>query len=153
MILIDQHHRLPAVALWLGDGDWDVIHFNWGLHDIKYMDDGERQVSKEDYAANLRSLVARMKETGAALIWCSTTPVPENVQGPIRRPEDVPVYNAIAREIILDERIMIDELYAFALPQLEELQRVQNVHFTEAGSSALAEQVAESIEVALEARH
>ena len=22
---------------WLGDGNWDVIHFNWGLHDLKYM--------------------------------------------------------------------------------------------------------------------
>ncbi|MDE2954799.1 MAG: SGNH/GDSL hydrolase family protein, partial [Gemmatimonadota bacterium] len=22
---------------WLGDGSWDVIHFNWGLHDIVYM--------------------------------------------------------------------------------------------------------------------
>src|SRR5262249_4795155 len=20
---------------WLGDGKWDVIHFNWGLHDLK----------------------------------------------------------------------------------------------------------------------
>src|SRR5689334_14491816 len=24
---------------WLGDGKWDVIHFNFGLHDLKYIDD------------------------------------------------------------------------------------------------------------------
>src|SRR5688572_1778820 len=23
---------------WLGDGKWDVIHFNFGLHDLKYVD-------------------------------------------------------------------------------------------------------------------
>src|SRR5438093_8938340 len=22
---------------WLGSGKWDVIHFNWGLHDLKYI--------------------------------------------------------------------------------------------------------------------
>ncbi len=156
-------HRIPEnggptsrgvanIEVWLGDVDWDVIHFNWGLHDIKYMDDGKRQVSKVDYAANLRSLVARMKETGATLIWATTTPVPTGDEITSRKTEDVPPYNAIAREIILEEGIRIDDLYAFVLPQLEELQRVQNVHFTEAGSAALAEQVAKSIEAALEAR-
>ena len=156
-------HRIPEnggptsrgvanIDAWLGDGDWDVIHFNWGLHDIKYMDDGNRQVSKEDYAVNLRSLVARMKETGATLIWCTTTPVPSGDEITSRKTEDVPPYNAIAQGIILEEEIMIDDLYGFALPQLEELQRDQNVHFTEAGSAALAELVAECIETALEAR-
>jgi len=156
-------HRIPEnggptsrgvanIDVWLGDVDWDVIHFNWGLHDIKYMDDGKRQVSKVDYAANLRLLVARMKETGATLIWATTTPVPTGDEITSRKTEDVPPYNAIAREIILEEEIMIDDLYAFVLPQLGKLQRDQNVHFTEAGSAALAEQVAESIEEALVVR-
>jgi acyl-CoA thioesterase-1 len=156
-------HRIPEnggpisrgvanIDAWLGDSDWDVIHFNWGLHDLKFMDDGKRQVSKEDYAVNLRSLVARMKETGATLIWCTTTPVPASDEIESRKTEDVPIYNAIAREIMLEEEITIDDLYAFADPQLGELQRDHNVHFTEAGSSALAEQVAKSIEAALETR-
>ena len=156
-------HRIPEnggptsrgvanIDAWLGDGDWDVIHFNWGLHDLKLMDDGKRQVSKEDYAVNLRSLVARLKETGATLIWCTTTPVPSGDEITSRKTEDVPPYNAIAQGIMLEEGIIIDDLYAFALPQLGKIQRDQNVHFTEEGSTALAEQVAESIETALEAR-
>ena len=28
---------LEGLDQWLGDGRWDVIHFNWGLHDLKYM--------------------------------------------------------------------------------------------------------------------
>src|SRR5258708_5818862 len=27
---------------WLGDGKWDVIHFNFGLHDLKYIDDNKK---------------------------------------------------------------------------------------------------------------
>src|SRR5262245_39864055 len=48
-------HRIPAnggptkngianITKWLGDGKWDVIHFNWGIHDLKIMPDGKRQV-------------------------------------------------------------------------------------------------------------
>lgn len=72
-------HRIPQnggptkngvaqIEKWLGSGKWDVIHFNWGIHDLKIMPDGKRQVEPADYEAHLRSLVARMKKTGAKLI-------------------------------------------------------------------------------------
>ena len=74
---------------WLADGKWDVIHFNWGLHDLKRWKDGKLdpagpQVSTlEEYEKNLRELVKKMKATGAKLIWASTTPVPEGSGGQI----------------------------------------------------------------------
>lgn len=146
-------HRIPEnagptsrgvekIENWLGDGDWDVIHFNWGLHDIKYMDDGKRQVSEQDYAANLRLLVSRLQRTGATLIWCTTTPVPPGEVNPPRQSADVPAYNAIAAAIMKERGIAIHDLHAFVLPRLEQLQIPVNVHFTEAGSAALAERVA-----------
>src|SRR5476651_196349 len=70
---------LAHLDQWLGTGKWDVIHFNWGLHDLKWCDDkgtitevgvGHQQVPVEDYEKNLRTLVARLKKTGAKLIWC-----------------------------------------------------------------------------------
>jgi acyl-CoA thioesterase-1 len=45
--------------------------------------------------------------------------------------------------------VIINDLYSFALPRLDEIQRPKNVHFTEAGSELLAEQVAKSILKAL----
>ena len=36
-------------------------------------------------------------------------------------------------------------LYSFVLPRMEELQRPNNVHFTEEGSKALENQVAKAI--------
>ena len=151
-------HRIPAnggpttngvknIDKWLGDGKWDVIHFNWGLHDLKYIN-GKRQVPPEAYEKNLRSLVARLKKTGAKLIWCSTTPVPEGVSPP-RTNDDVLRYNAIAATIMKAEGVPTDDLYSFAAKQLDKIQRPKNVHFTPAGSKTLAKQVVGSIEAAL----
>src|SRR5207253_6259596 len=90
-------HGLKQIDAWLGDGKWDVIHFNWGLHDIKHMPDGKRQVEPEDYEKNLRTLVAKLKATGAELIWATTTPIPEGELNPVRTFGKVPEYNEIAQ--------------------------------------------------------
>ena len=148
------------IEKWLGDGKWDVIHFNWGLHDLKYLGpNGEnladptkasskQQVPPEQYEANLRKLVERLKKTDAKLIWRSTTPVPEGAKG--RVVGDSAKYNAIAAKIMKEHDIPIDDQYAFALPRLKEIQRPANVHFTTEGSKQLAKQAVEAIFKALE---
>ena len=140
---------LEQLDEWLGAEKWDVIHFNWGLHDLKFMEDGKRQVPLPQYRANLRKLVQRMKSTGAVLIWASTTPVPEGDVSPKRIPADVAAYNGAAQRIMRLARVRINDLYAFALPKLSDIQRPVNVHFTPDGSAALARQVATSIEKAM----
>ncbi len=140
---------LENLKAWLGEGKWDVIHFNWGLHDLKFGTDGKRLVSPEDYEKNLRELVRRLKATNAKLIWCATTPVPEGDVNPGRKNSDVIAYNAIARKIMDENGVAIDELYEFALPKLKEIQLPNNVHFSPAGSAVLAKQVVASIEAAL----
>jgi acyl-CoA thioesterase-1 len=147
-------HRIPtnggpttrgvqSIDKWLGEGHWDVIHFNWGLHDLKYIGD-KKQVSLDDYDRNLRRLVVRMKKTGAKLIWCSTTPVPDGVKPP-RKNAEVLEYNAVATKIMEENGIVTDDLYTFADKQLDKIQRPSNVHFTPPGSKTLAKQVVESI--------
>jgi acyl-CoA thioesterase-1 len=135
---------------WLGKGRWDVIHFNFGLHDLKQIN-GKQQVPLDQYDKNLRDLVGRLKKTGAALVWCSTTPVPQT-SSPPRSNEDVLKYNAAAKKIMDETGVPIDDLYAFALPQIGKIQRPSNVHFTTEGSAILAKQVAASITEQLEKR-
>ena len=139
---------LEQIDAWLGDGRWDVIHFNFGLHDLKIMEDGKHQVALDQYEKNLRQLVERMQKTKAKLIWCSTTPVPES-SSPPRHNADVLAYNAAAKKIMDEQGLAIDDLYAFALPQLAKIQLPNNVHFSPEGSKVLARQVAESIEKAI----
>lgn len=153
-------HRIPANGAttkltlgkldgWLGTGKWDVIHINWGLHDLRIMDDGKHQVSIEDYEKNLVELATRLKKTGAKVIFATTTPVPEGKVSPVRVPADVAKYNAVAVKVMKKHKIAIDDLYAAVLPRLSEFQRPVNVHFTDPGSEFLAGFVVKSITKAL----
>lgn len=144
---------------WLGDMDWDIIHFNWGLHDLKHVnpDTGKnfndpsdpQQADIRQYRENMQVLVDQLRQTGAELIFATTMPYPAGVR-PCRIPEDAPRYNEAAQRIMKKYGIAINDLYSFALPRLEELQNPVNVHFSPKGSEALAREVAKAIEGKLE---
>lgn len=153
-------HRIPTnggptpkgiehIDSWLGKTKWDVIHFNWGLHDLKYMFDDRPQVDIGQYERNLFRLVPRMKATGAKLIWATTTPVPNDKVGPKRIPDDVVRYNEAAARVMTKYDVAVDDLYEFAFPKLATIQRENNVHFHDEGSRLLAGEVAASIRKAL----
>jgi acyl-CoA thioesterase-1 len=152
---------IESLDEWLGDKKWDVIHFNFGLHDLVYFAaDGKTraestaagarpQVPLDQYEKNLRELVSRLKKTGATLIWCSTTPVPAGSAG--RVADESVKYNEAAAKIMSEHNIATDDLHAFALPKLKEIQLPKNVHFSPDGSKVLAQQVANSIRETLKA--
>lgn len=153
-------HRIPAnggpssngvflIEEWLGRGNWDVIHFNFGLHDLKRLDDGEPQVPVESYRRYLRLIVKRLKKTNARLIFATTTPVPDARVSPPRLPADVALYNRVAVEVMREAAVEVNDLHARSLPRLKELQMPANVHFTNAGSEELARLVAAAIEARL----
>jgi N-sulfoglucosamine sulfohydrolase len=130
---------------WLGKEKWDLIHFNWGLHDLKFMENDKRQVSLDDYERNLTEIVDRLKQTGASLIWASTTPVPHGNLKPLRKPGDDLIYNLVAKRIMRDKQVAVNDLYTLANSQLDQIQRPENVHFTPDGSRLLAKQVSSII--------
>ena len=141
---------------WLGEGEWDVIHFNWGLHDLKYMnekgqlvdvDKGKQQVPIDQYEKNLDELVQRLKKTGATLIWRNTTPVPEGSKGRIAG--DAARYNEAAAKVMEKHEVRIHDLYSFAKEHEKEIQLPRNVHYTKEGSKKLAEEVVKVIKQAL----
>ena len=153
---------IDEIDAWLGNSGndkWDVIHFNFGLHDLKYVDDqgnnaepgqGKPQVSLTDYEKNLESLVAKMQATGAKVIFATTTPVPSG--SPARKLDDQKQYNEVALAVMKKHGVEIDDLHAFALPKLAEIQLPANVHFKPEGSKQLARQVAAEIAKSLPAK-
>ncbi|MBX7208566.1 MAG: SGNH/GDSL hydrolase family protein [Verrucomicrobiaceae bacterium] len=163
-------HRIPTnggpttnglahLTEWLGDSRWDVIHFNWGLHDLKYIqeDASKRadpkapgshvQVPLADYEKNLTTLVGQLKKTGAKLIWCNTTPVPEGSDGRILGDEKK--YNEAAARVMTAAGVPTDDLCAHANSKLKDVQLPANVHYSPDGYKYLAEKVASDIEKAL----
>ncbi len=148
-------HGLASIDDWLGDGKWDVIHFNWGLHDLKYMGPkGENLADPNDptsapqvpigqYRENLAALVGRLKGTGAKLIWRNTTPVPPGAKG--RVVGDAARYNVVAKKVMDAHGVPVQDLYRYALEHADEIGRKADVHFTPEGSKRLAELVAKAI--------
>jgi len=137
---------LQQLDSWLGDGKWDVIHFNFGLHDIKLDEAGNPLTSTADYESNLRAIVARLRATGAKLVFATTTPVPAKIaSGPRRRSADVLERNEIARRVMNELGVPVNDLYSVAFDRLTEIQRPENVHFTDEGSRVLAVPVANAI--------
>lgn len=161
-------HRIPTngsssdvglknLDAWLGtDGagkKWDVIHFNWGLHDLKHWKDGKLDLTGpqvnpvEQYEKNLREIVEQLKKTGAKLIFATTTPVPEGSTGRVAK--DEVAYNEAALRVMKAEGVTVDDLHALAESKLPEIQLPKNVHFSGSGYKMLAAQVAASIKSAL----
>ena len=141
-------YALVRIEAWLGSTPWDVIHFNWGIWDAHHFSsDDSFRTTHAEYEQNLRTLVARLKTTGAQLIWASTTPLQGriDVAGIWVEEAEIPIRNAIAYQVMVDNGIAINDLYAEMLPHLAQLQSADNVHFTPAGYEFLAQRVADSI--------
>ena len=157
----DTARGLTNLGKWLqtdGSDKWAVIHFNFGLHDLKYMvgnkyvnpPEGKQVAPTETYEKNLRELVAQLQKTGAKLIWASTTPVPDGTVGRVKDEEQK--YNVVAEEVMKENGIPIDDLWAIAHKDQTKIQRPHNVHYTDAGWKELGESVAKSIEAALDSK-
>ncbi len=130
---------------------WDIIHFNFGLHDIKHVDPvtGENSNNPKDplqadikqYKKNMEIIVEKLKYSGARLIFGTTTPYPDDVEGVLRDPGMPLKYNRAAIKIMNRQSIAINDLYNFMLPRMNELQLPKNVHFKPEGYKELAGKV------------
>jgi acyl-CoA thioesterase-1 len=139
---------LENLTKWIGEGNWDVIHFNWGLHDLKHWADNKLDdagpviATTEVYEKNLRDLVAQLKATDAKLIWANTTPVPAGTVG--RVAGDEKAYNEAAARVMKGATIPTNDLCA-AVVANPSWQIKKNVHFTPQGSKGLADKVVAAI--------
>lgn len=138
---------------WLAGRTWSVIHFNWGLHDLKHVKEAGKQINSsnpddpllttvEVYSQNMEAITTKLKATGARLVFATTTPVAPGTTNPLREPDAPARYNAAALEIMKTNQIRVNDLYALCEPRLNEWQLPKNVHFKPAGSAAMAKQVA-----------
>ncbi|WP_019026068.1 SGNH/GDSL hydrolase family protein [Colwellia piezophila] len=153
----DTRKGLRSIENWLktqGVKQWQVIHFNWGLHDLKRITKGmgvksndanqPAKLSIKQYAKNLEELVKRLQLTGAKLIFATTTPYPTGVT-PSRIPNDAVLYNQAALAVMARHQVQVNDLYNKIKPNLTTLQQPVNVHFNKQGSQFLAEKVSEVI--------
>lgn len=144
---------IKKIDEWLGDGNWDIIHFNWGLWDMygwRYFDQDR---SPKAYAERLDQLVTRIKATNAKLIWATTTPACPGPEATMLNqfkkeivitPEIQLEYQNAALEVMKKHGVEVNDLYHYVLPDLGKFSPApDNVHFTGAGNGHLARRVVE----------
>jgi len=109
----------------LGEGRWDLIHFNCGLGDLIHRVPGVkafrvmprhaggiRTTAPEQYEKNLNTLVTRLKTTGAKLVWGSTTPIRHSSTNVFEKGTEIS-YNAIAAKVMTKHGIPTNDMYTF----------------------------------------
>lgn len=144
-------HRAPAncgptdsglknMDVWLdqSDGEWDIIYFNFGIHD--------RKKTPEQYATSLEKVIARLRQTGARLIFARTTPfkIADTVGD-----DGSLVLNAVSDEVMQKHGVLTDDLHAAVLDSLDTAQADDRTHFRAEGIQLLAAQVAKTIEACI----
>lgn len=153
------------LELWLGNYQdkglhWDVIQFNHGLHDLKQPYDaatdtfGAHSVPLEVYKGNLEKEISILKRTGAKLIWCTTTPVPNDNKGPYSRHKGAELdFNRAALEVVgRHPEILVTDLHRVVdgSPLFDNWRKGSDVHFNRKDEqTCLGEAVAGTIRKAL----
>lgn len=111
----------------LGDGKWDLIHFNFGLGDLLYKAPGitriralpknaggVRVTTPAQYEKNLQAIVTRLKASGAKLVWASTTPISGSSTDIFDVDSEIE-YNAIAAKVMTKERVPTNDMHAYIM--------------------------------------
>ena len=142
---------MKRIKNWIGEKQWDVIQFNWGLWDLCYRDKNSKEQGNrdkihgkitynlEDYEANLEAIVLILKETTKAkLIFVTTSYVPEKEAG--RYSNDPIKYNAVAKKLMNKHGILVNDIYEKSISIHKKYGLgTDDVHYTKEGYQKLSE--------------
>ncbi|XP_065840822.1 uncharacterized protein [Oscarella lobularis] len=139
-----------CLSVWLGEHKWDLISYNFGLHDIA---NDTEHLSIDVYSENMENITSRLVATKAKVLWVNTTPVPNVTVSPGRSDADVVKYNAAAAVIAKKHDVPIDDLHGWVIAKCGEhyktcpgIQRPANVHYEPAGYEYLVQSLVTAIE-------
>ncbi|QDU94266.1 SGNH/GDSL hydrolase family protein [Lignipirellula cremea] len=151
----DSKNVLANIKNWAIDEQPNVVHFNCGIHDTKkFTATGEFQVSPEQYEANLRAIVARLRdETNAVVLFATTTPIVDEWAAKARVGRDyalleasVEQYNAIAERVMKELKVPVNDLHALTVKDAPKLINSDGVHMNAEGQKLIGQAVADFIE-------
>lgn len=146
---------LEKINDWLGEEQWDIVQFNWGLWDLCYRHPDSKEYGNRDklkgkpeftiheYAANLDSIISMIKKkTNAKLIFVTTTYVPQNEPG--RYQNDVQKYNDAAKEIMNKHGVIVNDIYNASIP-IHKMHGLgsNDVHYNKEGYEKLGDLIAD----------
>jgi hypothetical protein len=149
---------LSKIDAWLGEENWDIIQFNWGLWDLCYRHPDSKEYGNRDkihgkptytidkYASNLDSIISVIrKKTNAKLVFVTTTYVPKNEPG--RNESDVQKYNDVAKMIMMKHAVIVNDIYEQSISIHNDFgEGSNNVHYKKEGYEKLSELIIKFLE-------
>lgn len=144
---------LQNLEAWLVREKPAVVHLNCGLHDLKLSKETKKhQVELTQYEANLRRIVARLKqETGTAFVFANTTPIIDERHAQRgasfdRFEADVRRYNAVATAVMHEAGVPVHDLHGVVEQAgVATMLGKDGTHYGPAGYERLAEAVADTV--------
>lgn len=129
-------HALASVDKWLGSNHYKLIYFNFGIHD--------RRTPLATYQKELKELVPKLKQHADIVVFASSTPL---LQDPSKEMDNLDILekNQAAKEVMSENQIHVDDLYAFVEPNKHELMEANECHFRSTGYVALGNHDTETI--------
>jgi len=125
---------LKLLSFMLGEYDYEVIHFNNGLHSLN--------TDRTEWEAGLRAAFDLLKAEGkgAKILWATSTPLKDPAL--TERCKDL---NAIAAKVVAEYGFPTDDLFALMDPQDRNKLWTDTFHYNAEGRGMQATQVANSI--------
>lgn len=158
----EDNGRFAAYTLWQANqmfktyGKFDVVHWNNGYWDMNIEAPMSEAIHPiDEYVHFLKRIINLIRQNGAKIIFATTTPVLDDgcaldntgTDKQINYSNDwVCAYNKAATEVMVNERIFVNDLYTLALTDDNYFKCEDKLHLTSEGSCACAKQAVSLIE-------
>lgn len=122
--------------------DADIIHWNNGLWDTStglFDDGGKPFTAEQEYVDNMLRIASELLKITPNVIFATTTPV--NPEYCYNSNEVISRYNAVLVPKLEAMGIRINDLHTVVAPNIPEYICEDQLHLSEAGAQACAEQV------------
>lgn len=124
-------------------GTPDVVHWNNGIWEVHRFIDDDVLVPLDEYLRDLDRIYARLKKTGAKIIFATSTPC--NPKYTEVSNLNIDRYNKAAVELLMNKVDEINDLNAFVKPHIEEYICDDLLHLNKDGISAVGDRVTEVV--------
>ena len=148
---VSEANTLASIERWLKQlGNPDIVHWNNGIHDSGHNPArSPRQIPIEIYRLTLEFILQRLQETGAQIIWATTTPVHSKRSFVDNqwswRNEEIDQYNEAASDLMKSHGIPVNNLHSIVMSDVDRYLSDDMLHLSEAGKGECAEAVVTAI--------
>ncbi len=139
-------YTLSALDKWLAQCDsWKVITWNNGIWDSVATEPNTQGVTSfVEYRSNIAKIAKRLVDTGAKVIFFTTTPLGKGAKGQPYSYLLVDEYNQIAKDVLKDFDVTVANLNGYAAKHLE-YRNTDGIHYSVDGYKYLGRYVADTI--------